>query len=204
MIVKELLKNIYNVMEGEEDKEEQAFQSKEGKKRDIFNPKDSKLYDPEIISLIDSLTNEFAIGNTPNLYKFIGALESNNEPSAKSSISRAKGIYQFTPDAVKSTKRSAKRNVGYDSAFIDSIPNNPTKWSSYQANVMLTSYLFPKEIKGKPSGFVDELLKRSFKQDYDIKDWEEVYKLHHTNIDKTKYFDEITKNLERVSPLYTR
>jgi soluble lytic murein transglycosylase-like protein len=181
-----------------------ASQSKEYKIKDIFNPEDSKLYDPESIALIDSLTNEFAMGNTPELYKYIGDLESNNNPAAESSISKAKGIYQFTPDAVESTKRSAKRNVGYNSAFIDSIPDNPTKWSPYQANVMLTSYLFPKEMEGKPSGFIDELLKRSFKQDYDIEDWEEVYKLHHTNIDKTQYLDEINRNLQRISPLYTR
>ena len=171
------------------------------KPKDIFNPKDSKLYDPEIISLIDSLANEFMMGNTPEVYKYIGLAESNNNPLAESSLSKAKGIYQFTPDAVKSTKRSAKRNVGFNHNYINSIPNNPTKWTQEQANVMLTSYLFPKEVKGKP-GFVDMLLKKAFKQNPEIEDWEELYKIHHTNLGKTKYLDEITRNIERASKEY--
>ena len=77
--------------------------------KDIFNPEDSKLYDPDIVSLIDSLANEFTMGNTPDVYKYIGELESNNNPLAESGISSAKGIYQFTPAAVEATKRSAKR-----------------------------------------------------------------------------------------------
>ena len=169
--------------------------------KDIFNPEDSKLYDPEIISLIDSLSNEFMMGNTPEVYNYIGLAESNNNPLAESNLSNAKGLYQFTPDAVESTKRSAKRNVGYDSDYIDAIPDNPTEWSLEQANVMLTSYLFPKEVKGRP-GFVDALLKRAFEPDYEIEDWEALYRLHHTNLGKTKYLDEITKNIERASKEY--
>ena len=82
---------------------------------------------------------------------------------------------------------------------------SPTPYNNvgFCANVMLTSYLFPKEVKGK-EGFVDELLKQVFKKDYDIKDWESLYKLHHTNIDKTKFLRQINQNLERVSPKYTR
>tara|TARA_Y100001973_G_C5155622_1_gene310559 strand:- start:151 stop:747 length:597 start_codon:yes stop_codon:yes gene_type:complete len=177
----------------------QIFQ--QNQKKDIFNPEDSRLYDPEIISLIDSLANEFQIGNTPDFYNYIGLAESNNNPLAESSISNAKGLYQFTPDAIESTKRSAKRNVGFDDDYIDAIPDNPTKWSQEQANVMLTSYLFPKEVKGRP-GFVDALLKRAFKENYDIKDWEALYRLHHTNLGKTKYLDEITRNIERASKEY--
>jgi len=169
--------------------------------KDIFNPEDSKLYDPEIISLIDSLSNEFMMGNTPEVYNYIGLAESNNNPLAESNLSEAKGIYQFTPDAVESTKRSAKRNVGFDDDYIDAIPENPTEWTQEQANVMLTSYLFPKEVKGR-QGFVDMLLKRAFKQNPNIEDWEELYKLHHTNIGKTKYLDEITRNIERASKQY--
>ena len=171
--------------------------------KDIFNPEDSKLYDPDIVSLIDSLANEFTMGNTPDVYKYIGELESNNNPLAESGISSAKGIYQFTPAAVESTKRSAKRNVGFDDEYIDAIPDNPLEWNQEQSNVMLTSYLFPKKVKGK-QGFVDVLLKQVFKKDYDIKDWESLYKLHHTNIDKTKFLKQINQNLERVSPKYTR
>jgi len=181
---------------------ELALEAKnKSKPKDIFNPENSKLYDPEIISLIDSLSNEFMMGNTPEVYKYIGLAESNNNPLAESNLSNAKGLYQFTPDAVESTKRSAKRNVGYDSDYIDAIPDNPTKWTQDQANVMLTSYLFPKEVKGKP-GFVDMLLKEAFKQNPKIEDWEELYKLHHTNLGKTKYLNEITKNMERASKQY--
>jgi len=179
-----------------------ALESKnKSKPKDIFNPKNSKLYDPEIISLIDSLSNEFMAGNTPEVYNYIGLAESNNNPLAESNLSNAKGLYQFTPDAVESTKRSAKRNVGYDHDYIDAIPDNPTKWTQSQANVMLTSYLFPKEVKGRP-GFVDMLLKKAFKQNPEIEDWEELYKIHHTNLGKTKYLDEITRNMERASKQY--
>ena len=51
-IIEKLLVSIM-----EEQKELAASQ-----KRDIFNPEDSKLYDPEIVSLIDSLSNEFVLG----------------------------------------------------------------------------------------------------------------------------------------------
>ena len=171
--------------------------------KDIFNPEDSKLYDPEIISLIDSLANEFMMGNTPEVYKFIGELESNNDPTAKSGISEASGVYQFTPEEVKVTKNRAKRTVGFDKDYIIEIPSDPREWTMNQANVMITSYLAPKEIKGK-EGFVDELIKRAFKKDYDIEDWIDLYWLHHTNKDKTRFSKQVNKNIERVAPKYTR
>ena len=165
--------------------------------KDIFNPEDSKLYDPEIISLIDSLSNEFVMGNTPEVYDFIGKIESNNNPQARSKLSKASGLYQFTPNEVKTTKNRAKRTVGYDKEYINKISNDPTKWNKEQANVMITSYLFPKEIKGSP-GLVDELLKRSFTKDRDIEAWKKLYELHHTNLDKTRYLNSINKNIDRA------
>ena len=180
---------------------EEQKQLAASQKRDIFNPENSKLPDPEIISLIDSLSNEFVMGNTPEVYNFIGKIESNNNPKAKSGISKASGIYQFTPNEVKTTKNRAKRTVGYNKEYVDKIPNDPTEWNKEQANVMLTSYLFPKEIKGSP-GLVDELLKRSFTQKNDIDAWKELYKLHHTNLDKTRYLGRINKNIDRILSEY--
>ena len=168
---------------------------------DIFDPEDSKLYDPRMATLLDSLVQEVQMGNVPVLHQFIGDLESNNKLTARNPISNAAGIYQFVPEEVKTTKRRAIRNVGFDPEYIKAIPNDPTLWNQEQSDIMLMSRLFPMEEKGKPF-YMDKLLKRAYRQDWDIDDFLEIYDKHHTLVDKSRYKKEIDLNKKRVIDKY--
>jgi hypothetical protein len=173
--------------------------------KDIFDPKNSRLDNPNMAILLDSLVTEIQQGNTPPLYKFLGDLESRNNPNAVNKIgSTAKGIYQFTDGAVESAKNSAKRNVGFDHDYINAIPNNPTKWTQEQADIMLSSYLFPHVIKGK-RGLADELIQKSVGSQYFKPEWEAIYDLIlHTSMGKTKYKKDIIENKKTIFPKYQK
>ena len=175
------------------------------KQIDIFDPKDSKLFDATMPPLLDSLTSEIMKGNTPPLYKFLGELESRNNPKAINKAgSTAKGIYQFTDPAVESAKRSAKINVGFDPDYINAISDDPREWSQEQADIMLSSYLFPHIIKGKP-GLADSLIKASIGSQYYKPEWEKIYDLMlHTSMDKTKFKKDIDINKASVIPKYKK
>ena len=172
---------------------------------DIFDPEDSKLFDPEMITLLDSLTNEIMMGNTPPLYKFLGELESRNNPKATNKAgSTAKGLYQFTDPAVESSKKSAKINVGFDPDYINKISNDPRNWTQKQADIMLSAYLFPHIIKGSP-GLADKLIKTSVRSKYFKPEWEDIYDMIlHTSMGKTKFKKEIDRNKASVIPKYRK
>ena len=172
---------------------------------DIFDPKDSKLFDATMPPLLDSLTSEIMKGNTPPLYKFLGELESRNNPKAINKAgSTAKGIYQFTDPAVESAKRSAKINVGFDPDYINAISDDPREWSQEQADIMLSAYLFPHIVKGKP-GLADDLIKTSIGSQYFKPEWEQIYDLIlHTSMDKTRFKTDIDANKASIIPKYKK
>ena len=66
---------------------------------------------------------------------------------------------------------------------------------------MLMSRLFPMEEEGKPF-YMDKLLKRAYRQDWDIDDFLEIYDKHHTLVDKSQYKKEIDLNKKRVIDKY--
>jgi len=171
--------------------------------KDLFNPEDSNLDSPEMIMLLDSLVTEIQKGNTPPLYQFLSELESRNNPEAVSKVgSTAKGIYQFTDPAVETSVRSAKRNVGFDDEYIDAIPSDPREWSREQADIMLSSYLFPHIIKGR-RGLADRLIKASIGSEYFKPEWEQIYDIIlHTSMGKTKFKEDIAKNKAEIFPKY--
>ena len=197
--LKENLSHLYE--------EEEPKKVKEPKKVD---PKDSRLDDPEMIMLLDSLVTEIQRGNTPPLYKFLGDLESRNNPEAVSKVgSTAKGIYQFTDPAVETSINSAKINVGFDHEYIDAIKTDPRDWSQEQANIMLSSYLFPHivhdEQGNKIYGLADELIRASIGSQYFKPEWEQIYDIIlHTSMGKTKFKEEIEENKAEIIPKYRK
>ena len=172
---------------------------------DIFPHEKSRLDNPDMALLLNSLVDEIMIeGETPLFLQFLGDLESNNKLDAKSSISNAAGIYQFTPDEVDTTKRGAIRNAGFDPEYINAIPNDPTKWTLEQSNIMALANLFPAVIKGH-RGLVEELLSKSFIDDYDMNAWLRLYDdVWHTKMDVTRYSDEIEENKKRIIEKYSK
>ena len=119
---------------------------------DIYDPSQSNLDDPKMASLLDSLTDEIMMGNTPDFLKFLGHMESdsnlgsrvsgyNTDPS-KGKVKTASGIYQFTEPTVGPTKKSAKITSGFDPTYIDAIPNDPTQWTQEQSDIMALAKLF--------------------------------------------------------------
>ena len=200
--------DVYNWVVGQMDEEDTTPKKKEPKKstddfKDIFDPKDSRLDDPEMIMLLDSLVTEIQRGNTPPLYQFLGDLESRNNPQAVSKVgSTAKGVYQFTDPAVETSMRSAKRNVGIDHEYIDTIKTDPRDWSQEQANIMLSSYLFPHIIEGSP-GLADELIRASIGSEYFKPEWEQIYDIIlHTSMGKTRFKEDIDANKAEIFPKY--
>jgi hypothetical protein len=174
---------------------------------DIFDPSQSNLDDPRMISLADSLTNEIMMGNTPDFLKFLGHMESNsrlgarvsgyNTDPSKGDIRTASGIYQFTQPTIPTTKKSAKITSGFDPSYIDAIPDDPTKWTLEQSNIMALAKLFPSVIQGKP-GLADSLIRESFKTNYDKDAWEQLYSdAWHTDVDSATQ-----KRLDKILPQY--
>ena len=174
--------DVYNWVVGQMDEEDTTPKKKEPKKstddfKDIFDPKDSRLDDPEMIMLLDSLVTEIQRGNTPPLY-------------------------QFTDPAVETSMRSAKRNVGLDHEYIDTIDTDPRDWSQEQANIMLSSYLFPHIIEGSP-GLADELIRASIGSEYFKPEWEQIYDIIlHTSMGKTRFKEDIDANKAEIFPKY--
>ena len=170
---------------------------------DIYDPNKSKLDDPKMSILLDSLVNDVMKGNTPDFLKFLGHMESdsnlkarvsnyNTDPS-KGDIRTASGIYQFTQPTIPTTKKSAKITSGFDHEYIDTIKTDPTKWTLEQSNIMALAKLFPSVIQGKP-GLADSLIRESFKTNYDKDAWEQLYgDAWHTDVDSAtqKRLDEI-------------
>jgi hypothetical protein len=172
---------------------------------DIFDPQNSRLDNPYMKILLDSLTTELMMGNSPPLYNFLADLESRGDRTRSSSVgSTAKGLYGFTDPAVESSKRSAKRNVGFDPDYIDAISDDPREWSRQQADIMLSSYLFPHVIKGE-RGLADELIKASIGSQYFKSEWEQIYDIIlHTSMDKTRFKEDIEKNKATIFPKYKK
>ena len=69
---------------------------------------------------------------------------------------------------------------------------------------MLSAYLFPHIIKGKP-GLADKLIKASIGSEYFKPEWEDIYDIIlHTSMGKTKFKDDIDKNKRSVIPQYKK
>ena len=113
-------------------------------------------------------------------------------PEARAETTTASGVYQFTEATVDSAKNRAK-NLGFDTGFINLIPNDPTQWTDKEADIMILANLFAQS-KVKP-GFVDELLIKAFGGDRQA--MQDAYNmLHHTEP------DEATKNrVNQIMPV---
>ena len=99
----------------------------------------------------------------------------------------AAGAYQFTEDTVDAAKNRAKQ-LGMTNEFLKTVSDDPTKWTSNQADVMFLANLFTRTVdkgentfykrEGKPK-LVDELLNKAF-VDLDRNAMEDIYyTLHH-------------------------
>jgi hypothetical protein len=120
-------------------------------------------------------------------------------PEALAETTTAAGVYQFTKDSVDTAKNRAK-NIGFDSSFIDLIPNDPTQWTNDEADIMFLANMFastvdpnnPKAKKGKmysglegESGLIDSLLSLVLNENPDSNIMRDLYyTLHHTNPDQ--------------------
>ena len=184
---------------------------------DIYDPSKSRLDDPRMATLLDSLVDEVRLGNTPDFLKFLGHMESDsnlasrvsgyNEDPSKGKVKTASGIYQFTGPTVGPTKKSAKITSGFDPSYIDSIPTSPTaidtsgnvvgQWTQEQSDIMALAKLFPAVIQGSP-GLADSLIRESFKPNYDKAAWEQLYSdIWHTKVDS------LTQDrLDKILPQY--
>ena len=162
---------------------------------DIYNPNNKRTdINDEMSIYLDELTHKIMEGETPDFLKWLGEMESdsniksrvkgyNPNPSKGQKKLTASGIYQFTKDTVSQAKQRAL-NIGFDENYIKNIPNDPTKWSIEQSNIMALSKIFPSSIQGSP-GLVDKLILESFDHIYDKDAWEQLYReVWHTNPDK--------------------
>ncbi len=120
-------------------------------------------------------------------------------PKAEAKTTTAKGVYQFTDKSVDTAKTRAK-NIGFDSSFIDLIPNNPKQWTDDEADIMFLANMFasivdpnnPKAKKGKMysgiegrPGLVDSLLTLVLNENPDVDVMKDLYyTIHHTNPDE--------------------
>ena len=125
----------------------------------------------------------------------------NPEAESKSKYGAgARGVYQFKDkdarnkkgevvNAVKVARGRAKQLKSIfpgilDSNIEDLLPSSdshPKDWTDDQADLMFLFNLLAQEKKGKPSGFVDDLIIKAFGGDR--KSMHDVYELHHTSLD---------------------
>tara|TARA_R100000458_G_C8116526_1_gene137192 strand:- start:62 stop:598 length:537 start_codon:yes stop_codon:yes gene_type:complete len=175
---------------------------------DIY-PEDATIYNPLLDSLVE---NVMTGGERPEFLNLVRQIESGGRyrpflgktdfpfgnPKARAETTTAAGVYQFTEGAVDAAKNRAI-NLGFDSGFINLIPNDPTQWTNKEADTMLLANLFAqikKDEQGKPiPGFVDELLEKVFQGDRKAMQ-EAYYSLHHTAPD-----DATRRRVEQIMPL---
>ena len=114
-------------------------------------------------------------------------------PEARAKTTTAAGVYQFTEDSVNTAKNRAK-NIGFDSGFINLIPNDPTQWTDDEADVMLLANMYASVVpKGKTTymglegkeGLIDSLLSNVLGDEIDKPSlYDLYYTVHHTAPDE--------------------
>ena len=104
--------------------------------KDIYNPDTfiTPAQHRDYNTLLDSIVNVImTTDDRPLILDKFSLIESDNDRTAKNPKSTAKGIYQFTDGTVHHIKKRAL-NMGFDKVFIDSVDNDPRKWSRDQAD----------------------------------------------------------------------
>ena len=135
----------------------------------------------ELLNLIRQIESGGGYGPKTVRYPF-------GNPKAQSETG-ARGVYQFkdkeskpnkkgvVEDAVRTARNRAK-NLGFDKAFVNLIPDDPRQWTDQEADIMVLANLFAQSKVRK--GFVDDLLVKAFGGDR--KAMQDAYELHHTSL----------------------
>tara|TARA_R100000458_G_C8129086_1_gene144875 strand:- start:62 stop:622 length:561 start_codon:yes stop_codon:yes gene_type:complete len=135
----------------------------------------------ELLNLIRQIESGGGYGPKTVRYPF-------GNPKAESGTG-ARGVYQFkdkeskpnkkgvVEDAVRTARNRAK-NLGFDKAFVNLIPDDPRQWTDQEADIMVLANLFAQSKVRK--GFVDDLLVKAFGGDR--KAMQDAYELHHTSL----------------------